>query len=247
MAMSTLGKQIDIHTGGIDHIHTHHNAEIAQSECVTGKTFARYWLHNEFITIDNTKISKSIGNTLTMRHLTDQGFSGDDYRYLLLTAHYRSPLNFSFEALKAAKQALFRLKRHVYEEYKNAPTRPSAAYVARFHAMINTDLDTPKALALAWEVVKDDTLGNGTKCATLKQFDRVLGIGLGDTLDEARFTLGVVAEADLPLEIQALIDAREAARIARNWDESDRLRATLNLKGYAIEDTAAGPKISKSQ
>ncbi|MEN9921011.1 MAG: hypothetical protein RL538_904, partial [Candidatus Parcubacteria bacterium] len=88
MALATLGKQIDIHTGGIDHIATHHNAEIAQSEAATGRQFVKYWMHNAFLTIDNTKVSKSLGNTITMRHLRDRGFSGDDYRYWLLTAHY---------------------------------------------------------------------------------------------------------------------------------------------------------------
>ncbi len=245
MAIATLGKTIDIHTGGIDHIHTHHNAEIAQSESATGKLFAKYWLHNEFITIDSSRIGKSLGNAINLRHLTDQGFSGDDYRYLLLTAHYRSPLNFSFDALKAAKQALFRLKRHVYEEYQAKATTPNPAYLERFLTAINNDLDTPKALALAWEVTKDDALDNGMKCATLREFDRVLGIGLSDKLDDALFKLGVVAEADLPADIQELMDAREAARAARNWDESDRLRGILNFKGYAIEDTATGPKVSK--
>jgi cysteinyl-tRNA synthetase len=246
MAMATLGKQIDIHTGGIDHIHTHHNAEIAQSESVTGKQYARYWMHNEFITIDNGKIGKSLGNAINLRQLLDRGFSGDDYRYLLLTSHYRSPLNFSFESLKSAKQALFRLKRHVYEDYKNTATKADPIYLEKFTEALNNDLDTPKAITLVWELVKDDSLANGVKCATLKEFDRVLQIGLSDELDDAMFKLGVVPEADIPAEIQELIDAREAARIARNWDESDRLRSLLNFKGYAIEDTPNGPKISKS-
>ncbi|MES2966583.1 MAG: cysteine--tRNA ligase [Patescibacteria group bacterium] len=246
MAIATLGKQIDIHTGGIDHIHTHHNAEIAQSESATGKMFARYWLHTEFITIDSTKISKSLGNTITMRHLMNAGFTGDDYRYWLLTAHYRSPANFSFEALKAAKQALFRLKRHIYEEYKNISGKPAAAYISRFHTAINDDLDTPKAIALAWELIKDDAVPNDAKCATLKHFDRVLAIGLSDSIDDALFTLGVVSVDDIPEEIKQLINDREAARIARNWEESDRLRTLINLKGYTLEDGADGPKISKS-
>jgi cysteinyl-tRNA synthetase len=246
MAIATLGKQIDIHTGGIDHIHTHHNAEIAQSECATGKQFSKYWMHSEFITIDSTKISKSLGNTITLRHLIDAGFSGDEYRYLLLTSHYRSPLNFSFESLKAAKQALFRLKRHIYEEYKNVSGKPSADYIKRFHAVINDDLDTPKAIALMWELIKDDTIENTAKCATLKHFDKVLALGLSDNIDDALFKLGVVSASDLPTEIQQLIDDREAARIARNWDESDRLRTLLNHKGYTIEDGADGVKVSKS-
>lgn len=246
MVMATLGKQIDIHTGGIDLIGTHHNAEICQSECATGKKFVNYWLHNEFITINNGKIGKSLGNAISLRQLIDRGFSGDDYRYLLLTTHYRSPLNFSFESLQSAKQALFRLKRHVYEEYKNTATRPDTSYLVRFTSALNDDLDTPKAIALVWELIKDTTLGDGTKCATLKEFDKVLQIGLSDTLDEAMFKLGVVPEADIPPDIQDIIDAREAARIARNWDESDRLRSLLIFKGYAIEDTPNGPKVSKS-
>ena len=245
MAIATLGKQIDIHTGGIDHIHTHHNAEIAQSESATGKTFARYWLHNEFITIDSTKISKSLDNTINLRHLMDAGYTGDDYRYWLLTAHYRSPANFSFAALKASKQALFRLKRHIYEEYKNSSGKPSPEYIKRFHAAINDDLDTPKALAIMWELVKDETIENSAKCATLKHFDKVLAIGLSDNLDDALFKLGVVSADEIPAEIQSLINDREAARIAHNWEESDRLRSLIQIKGYTIEDGVSGPKVSK--
>lgn len=246
MAIATLGKQIDIHTGGIDLIGTHHNSEICQSECVTGKVFVKYWLHNEFININNTKIGKSLGNAIGLRNLIDAGYTGDDYRYWLLTAHYRSPANFSFEALKAAKQALFRLKRHMYEDYKNISGKPSADYIQRFHAAINNDLDTPKAIALLWDLVKDDTIEDSAKCATIKHFDKVLAIGLSDDLDDALFKLGVVSAEDIPAEINQLIADREAARIARNWDESDRLRAVINLKGYTIEDGVDGVKVSKA-
>ncbi len=246
MAIATLGKQIDIHTGGIDLIGTHHNSEICQSECVTGKVFVKYWLHNEFITIDNTKIGKSLGNAVGLKNLIAAGYTGDDYRYWLLTAHYRSPANFSFDALKAAKQALYRLKRYIYEEYKNVSGKPSADYIKRFHAAINDDLDTPKAIALLWEIIKDDTIEPSAKCATIKHFDKVLAIGLSDELDDGLFKLGVVSVDDTPDEIKQLINEREAARIARNWDESDRLRALINLKGYTIEDGVDGPKVSKS-
>ncbi len=246
MAMASLGKTIDIHTGGIDHIHTHHNAEIAQSEAATGKQFVNHWMHSEFITIDNTKISKSLGNTLTLAYLTEKGFSADDYRYLLLTVHYRSPLNFSFESLTAAKNALTRLKQLLYVEYKNAASRPNAAYEARFTEAINDDLDTPKVIALLWELIKDDNLDNATKCATLKSFDLVLGIGLDDPTEDALFALGVISAEDIPEEITELLQQREAARIAHNWDESDRLRQFIQLKGYQIEDTPTGPKVSMS-
>ena len=246
MALATLGKQIDIHTGGIDHIHTHHNAEIAQSEAVTGRQFVRYWMHNAFITIDNTKISKSLGNNLTMRHLRDRGFSGDDYRYWLLTAHYRSPVNFSWDALKGAKQALFRLKRYMYEDFKQKSAIPDAAYMERFENHLANDLDTPGAIAVLWEMIKDTKLDAKVKCGTLIAMDEVLDIGLSDDPTDGIRSLGVVATDELPEELQELVDRREVARIARNWIEADTLRDAVLLKGYVIEDTPQGPKLTKA-
>lgn len=246
MAIDTLGKQIDIHTGGIDHVAIHHNAEIAQSEAATGKQFVQLWMHNEFITIDNTKIAKSLGNSITMRNLYDRGFTGDDYRYWLLTAHYRSPINFTFEALKAAKQALFRLKRFVYEEYRGNKGKPSQKYIEKAEAAFYNDLDTPKVIALLWDITKDTSLTPGEKLATILEIDEVLEIGLSDDPDEAVHALGVVSIEDLPEDIQAIVDEREAARLARNWEESDRLRELLNIKGYSVEDTPKGPKVSKA-
>jgi cysteinyl-tRNA synthetase len=245
MAMDTLGKRVDIHTGGEDLAGTHHNAEIAQSEAATGKTFVNYWIHNAFITIDSTKISKSLGNTITMHHLHDKGFSGDDYRYWLLTAHYRTPANFSWEALAAAKQALFRLKRYVYEEFKQKTTTPSSKYLERFDTHLANDLDTPNAIATLWDMLKDDTLDNKTKCGTLMSMDEVLDIGLSDNLYEGVRSLGVVAVDELPVKIKTLVDEREAARIARNWEMADAIRDKLKLEGYELEDTAHGPKVTR--
>ena len=245
MAMATLGKQIDIHTGGIDHVPVHHNAEIAQSEAATGKPFVKYWLHNAFLTIDNTKIAKSLGNGITLRQLADRGFSGDDYRYWLLTAHYRSPINFSFEALEAAKQALYRLKRYVYEDFKQKTATPNQAYLDKFDECLANDLDTPGAIAVLWDMLKDDKLDEKVKCGTLMSMDEVLDIGLSDDLYEGVRSLGVVATDDLPENIQTLIDEREAARIARNWDIADALRDKLKLEGYEVEDTTHGPKVTK--
>ncbi len=246
MAMATLGKSIDIHTGGIDHIPVHHNAEIAQSESATGKPFVRYWMHNAFLTIDNTKISKSLGNSINLRHLIDRGFSGEEYRYWLLTSHYRSPINFSWEALTSAKQALFRLRRFVYEEYRQQTGSPDATYVDKFRALIANDLDTPQAIALLWQITKDATLDNKTKCATIHVFDSILDLGLRAPLDEGARSLGVLTPEEVPLDVQELIKRREAARIARNWLEADTLREALNLKGYAVEDTPHGPKVTKA-
>lgn len=246
MALATLGKQIDIHTGGIDHIATHHNAEIAQSEAATGKEFSKFWMHNAFITIDNTKIAKSLGNSITMRHLRDRGFTGDDYRYWLLTAHYRSPVNFSFEALKAAKQALYRLKRYMYEEFKQKSAVPDPKYMEYFETHLANDLDTPGAIAIIWEMLKDDSLDAKTKCGTLKAMDSILEIGLSDDVSTGMRSLGVIGQEEVPADVQELIDTREAARIARNWAEADFLREAILRKGFIIEDTPQGPKLTKA-
>jgi cysteinyl-tRNA synthetase len=246
MAMRTLGKSIDIHTGGEDLAYTHHNAEIAQCEAATGKPFTKYWLHNAFITIDNTKISKSLGNSVTLRHLLDRGFTGDDYRYWLMTAHYRSPVNFTWEALKAAKQALYRLKRHMYEDYKQVSGRPDATYLEQFDERLADDFDTPSAVALMWEVVKDKKLDNKTKCGTLLAMDGVLDIGLSDDLEQGARALGVISQSEIPDEIQAMINERETARLARDFSTADLLRQKIADAGYALEDTPHGPKVSKS-
>ncbi|MCD5381684.1 MAG: cysteine--tRNA ligase [Candidatus Pacebacteria bacterium] len=246
MAFATLGKQIDIHTGGEDLKHTHHNGEIAQAEAITGKTYVQYWLHNAHISIDEQKISKSLGNGITLKNLTDRGYSPESYRYFLLQSHYRSPANFTFDALDGAKQALYRLKRYIFEEFKNEAGAVDEAYRTRFHHAINDDLNTPQAIAIMWEIVKDKSLTPGAKVATLKEIDSVLALGLNDTPDTVIRELGVLEDTDIPEAIQTLLTQREAARLARNWEEADTLREALNLKGYTVEDTPQGQKISKT-
>jgi len=246
MAMATLGKQIDIHTGGEDHVPIHHNAEIAQCEAATGKQFVKYWLHNAFITIENSRIGKSMGNAITVRHLADRGFSGDDYRYWLLTSHYRSPANFTWEALKGSKQALFRLKRHMYEEYKQTtPAVPDKSYLERFDVRLADDLDTPGAIGVLWEMVKDKTLSDATKASTLLAMDEVLDIGLSDEPAAGTRSLGVIARKDIPDDIQDLIDQRQTARLARDYATADLLRTKLQAQGYTVEDSDHGVKVTK--
>jgi len=181
-----------------------------------------------------------------MRHLADRGFSGDDYRYWLLTAHYRSPVNFSWEALKAAKQALYRLKRHMYEEYKQKATAPDATYLEKFDTRLADDLDTPGAIAIMWDMIKDSKLKDTTKCGTLMAMDEILDVGLSENIDDGVRSLGVIAADELPTDIQELVDTREAARVARNWAEADMLRDKLSLKGYTLEDSTHGPKVTKN-
>jgi cysteinyl-tRNA synthetase len=192
------------------------------------------------------KFSKSLGNSITMRHLRDRGFSGDDYRYWLLTAHYRSPANFSWEALEAAKQALYRLKRYVYEDFKQKTAAPAMDYLDKFDERLADDLDTPGAIAVMWDMLKDKKLSDKEKCGTLMSMDEVLDIGLSEDLTDGVRSLGVLSADELPEEIQNLIDDREAARIARNWEMADAIRDKLMLEGYELEDTAHGPKVTKS-
>ncbi len=246
MIFSTLGKQIDIHTGGEDLKYTHHNGEIAQAEAITGKKYVSYWLHNAHLNINDTKIAKSLGNGIRLSGLTDKGFSPLAYRYWLLTGHYRSPMNFTFEALQGSKQALFRLRRFVFEECKNISGTVNEAYRTKFHTAINDDLDTPRAIALMWEIVKDASLSPQDKVATLKEIDSVLDIGLSDELDDVVRELGVIKDEDIPADILELLEKRDLARATNNWDESDHIRAALNLKGYTVEDTPQGQKISKA-
>ncbi len=248
MVFATLGKQIDIHTGGEDLKYTHHNGEIAQAEAITGKEYVGYWLHNAHLSVDGTKIAKSLGNGIRLSNLNDRGLSPFVYRYWLLTGHYRSPLNFTFEALQASKQALFKLKRFVFEESKGN-TKDGVvdkAYLDRFFVALADDLDTPKAVALMWEVMKDAALSTPDKVATLKEMDTVLVVGLNDDPSEITRELGIVAQEELPEEVQMLIDERDIARTVHNWEESDRLREAINFKGYLVEDTPQGQRISKA-
>ena len=249
MAFATLGKQIDIHTGGIDHIATHHNGEIAQAEAATGKSpYVRYWMHNAFITIDNTKISKSLGNTIKLSQLVERGYSPRAYRYWLLTGHYSSPMNFTFEALDGAAQAHFRLKRVMYEDLAgHSGGTPNAAYLEKFTAHINNDLDTPGAIALLWEVIKDKELSPKDKRATIRAFDAVLALGLSeDRSDDAARSLGIIKTESLPKEVQDLIAKREQARSEKRWADADTLRQQINLEGYLVEDSPSGTKITKA-
>ncbi len=247
MAFATLGKQIDIHTGGIDLIPTHHNSEIAQAESATGKSpYVRYWIHNAFITIDETKISKSLGNGITLRQLRDRGYSPLAYRYWLLTGQYRSPMNFTFEALDGAKHALFRLKRFVVEAMARGGGVIIEPYRQAIHHALNDDLDTPRAIALIWELIKDDAHAVPDKVATIVHVDTVLGLGLADTSDSTGHPLGVIDISDLPAKVQDLLAEREHVRKQKDWDQADAIRQAINLEGYLVEDTPHGVRVTKA-
>lgn len=228
MAMSKLGETIDIHSGGVDLVFPHHTNEIAQSEAATGKKFVNNWLHIEFLMVDGQKMSKSLGNFITIKTIVEHGFSPLAYRYWVLGAHYRTKANFTWEGLDGAQTAWLRLRDHMGEEIGTA----NADYQNRFLEIILDDLDTPRALALAWEVAKDPKLSLADRTATLLDFDRVLGLGLE-----------VKKHEEIPANIKALVESRESARKEKRWTESDELRDQINALGWNVSDTDNGPDI----
>lgn len=235
MSMLYLGETIDIHTGGIDHIGVHHPAEIAQSEAATGKTFVKYWIHRDFITVEGRKMSKSLGNFYTLKDIVDRGYNPLSLRYLFLTAHYRTPLNFTWEALDGAQRALNKLYDFVSCS-QEGPQVGCAEYEQKFLEAVNDDLNTPKALSVVWDLVKSNYPVSAKK-ASLFKFDEVLGLGLSNARAEKLI---------IPADVAVLIEEREEARKAKDFSASDKLRKKIEEKGYIIEDTDSGVKVRKS-
>ena len=238
MSMKFLGEELDIHTGGVDLIFPHHENEIAQSEGATGKQFVKYWIHNEWVLVDSKKMAKSFHNFYILRDLMEKGIDPIAYRFWLLMANYRTRVNFVWEALEGAETALKRLYNlyidlgakvgNVHEEYKN-----------KFSEYLADDLDTPRALALLWDVMKDENMSSADKKATILDFDKVLG------LDFEGFWKKILKEEAPTVEVLKLINEREQARLDKDFKKSDELRKEINSLGYEIKDTDEGQKISK--
>lgn len=237
MSRKYLGQPFDIHTGGIDHISIHHNNEIAQSEAAYGETLANYWMHNEFVLLDNNKMAKSSGGFITLETLIESSVSPLAYRYWLLTAHYRSPTSFTVETVKAAQTALIRLITTI-RDYPQGGT-VNDIYKKAFTDFINDDLDTPKALALVWELIKDKDVNDADKRATLADFDKVLGLDLSN--------ITPIDEEVVPIEVQALAEAREEARREKDWVKADALRDEIAYRGFEIIDTEGGIQIREKR
>jgi cysteinyl-tRNA synthetase len=231
MSMKFLGEQLDIHTGGVDLIFPHHENEIAQSEGATDKQFVKYWLHNEWVLVDGKKMAKSAGNFYTLRDVMDKGISPITYRFWLLMAQYRTRVNFVWDALEGAETALKRLF-NLYLGLGNETGKVHEVYQNKFKEYLSDDLDTPRALALLWEVIKDENMSNGDKKATVLDFDKVLGLGFADLKEEK-----------IPDEIIRLVAEREEARKSKDFKKSDELRGKINSLGYEVKDTEDGPKI----
>jgi cysteinyl-tRNA synthetase len=241
MATRALGDTIDIHTGGSDLIFPHHTNEIAQSESATGKQFARYWVHGGFMNVNETKMSKSKGNFFKLADLEPEMISPLGFRYWLMTAHYRSQVNFTVEAVHAAQHAFIRLA----EAFVGWPEGGAvdASYKERFLTIVSDDFDMPKAIALTWELTKDKKVSDADKRATLLDFDKIFGLGFDALpyIDPATAREGaILSPADIPLEISALAEARNEARKAKDWSKADALRKEIEERGYGVQDTDIG-------
>lgn len=247
MSMEYLGETLDIHTGGEDHIATHHPNEIAQSEAATGKPFVNYWVHGRFLrwSDDDRRMSKSSGEFLVVSDLAARGLDPLAFRYSCLTASYRVPLTFSWAGMESAADSLRRLQENVRrlgdETRGVAPTASPTALANPFRAALANDLDTPGALAATWEAIRQ--ANRATEAAEKRalldlvlDFDRVLGLKLAEAL--------AGAEA-LPAEVKDLIRQREAARAAREWVAADALREAIREQGFELEDTPAGTRWRK--
>jgi len=239
MASKYLGNQFDIHCGGIDHIPIHHTNEIAQSEAAFGKKpWVKYWLHNEFLVIgDQEKMAKSGDNFLRLKTIEDKGFDPLDYRYFCLTAHYRKPLMFSWEAMESAKNSRKKLVEKVLEikaVHGQDNKKLQQRYLDSFMTAVNDDLNTPQALAVMWDVLKDDELGNHDKYLLMLEFDRVFGLELGN-----------VQEEKVPATVKKLAEERLLARKKKDWKKSDILRDEISTLGWIVEDNEKGYGLRK--
>jgi cysteinyl-tRNA synthetase len=236
MALEYLGEVFDIHTGGVDHIPVHHENEIAQSEGLLGRPAVRLWSHGEFLLVDGGKMSKSLGNVHTLETLAGRGFTPLHYRYFCANAHYRSKLNFTWDGLASAKVSYERLLAAVWSHRGGSAPMGSGADDMR-EAVLD-DLNIPKALGILWGMVKQPEKSQAVYDAAM-EIDKVLGLGLGRE-PRTEDTDGL-----LPDDIQALVDARQAAKGSKNWAEADRIRDEIKAMGWELTDTKEGIQCKK--
>ncbi len=246
MAVKYLGETFDMHLGGEDLMFPHHTNEIAQSEGATGKKFVNYWMHNAHLLVDGKKMSKSLGNFYTLRDLLEKGSKPTAIRYLLLSAHYRIPLNFTEESLKAAEASVQRINDFVFalRHYKDGGKDDFDAekYRKEFENAMDNDFNVSEALAVIFEMIKDVNTAMAGKKISSKAAKKVLDLLLG--FDKV---LGVVKEEEkIPKNIIDLAEEREEARQKKDWKGADKLRDEIKKKGYIIEDTKDGYVLKKA-
>ena len=242
MATTLLGEEIDIHCGGVDNIFPHHEAEIAQSEGCSGKTFVRYWLHCAHLLVDGQKMSKSLGNFYTLRDLLSKGYSGREVRYALIRVHYRAPLNFTWEGMEEARQALGRIDDWLLRLQQAAPNDNATEKIEddKFFVALDEDLNISAALGHLFEQIResnrelDTGMSPGRARAWLGWWERINQV------------LAFEAEEEKPpAEITALAEQRVQARLARNWQKSDELRDAIQSRGWEVRDTKEGQMLTR--
>lgn len=239
MSKKYLGEVFDIHTGGVDHIPIHHENEIAQSYGYSGKNPAKFWMHGEFMLVNNGKMSKKLGNTYLVSQLEEMGYSPMCFRYFCLNTHYRKKLNFTFEGMDGAKTAYARLCALVakHREGENdVSDEKLAAYRKEFEEDVTDDLNVPGAMGVLWTMLKEPA--SRKIYALALEMDKVFGL----KLDEAK---AEEVKEEFPAEITAIANERAAARAAKAWGKSDELRAKLDELGYAVKDTKEGYTLTR--
>ncbi len=238
MVKKFLGETIDIHTGGIDHIPVHHTNEIAQSENANEVPLAHYWMHNEHVDFRNKKIAKSDGNFIRLKDLMEKGYPPLSYRYFTLLAHYRTKINFTFEGLDSALIAWKRLNAFVA---KTDEGEESLKHIDAAISAFNDDLNTPRVIAVIWEMMKDTSLSDRDKKTTLVEINEMIGILDPHYVSEESISLDSLSD-----DIKTLIDERQKARENMDWNKADEIRNILKEKGYDIEDGSTGVSIRKA-
>jgi len=256
MSMKYLGETFDLHTGGIDNLFPHHENEIAQAEAATGKEFVRTWMHCAHLRVNGEKMSKSAGNFFTLRDLLEKGYTGREIRYVLINAHYRTGLNFAFSALEDARKSLEKIDRCMeglsgsgVEHAENvAAPEWAEKCLAEFTEAVNDDLNLPRAFAALFDLVRqtnahveeikqpDNQKTRQSVLSVFRRMDEVLGVIFFGNEKKA---------AEVPAEVQEMLDQRAEARKAKNWAESDRLRDAIAAAGWAVKDSKEGQSVTK--
>lgn len=243
MGLKYLGSEFDIHTGGVDHIPIHHENEIAQTCGLLGHPAAKFWIHGEFMLVNNGKMSKSLGNTYTIAQLADKGYDPIDFRYFCLNAHYRSKLNFTFEGMDSAKKSLRNL-RNAVQNHKDSNIKTNEEELSnlerQFSEAVNDDLNIPKALGIVWNIARREEKSDDIYRLIMK-CDLILSLSLDKVPPSEEH---VPEEADP--EILSLIEQRTEAKKAKNYAEADAIRSRLLEMGIILEDTPSGVKFRKT-
>lgn len=244
MIKAELGAHIDIHCSAVDHIPIHHTNEIAQSEACSGEKFVNYWIHGEFLDMGNEKMSKSLGNIVTLTALIENGYTPMHYRYFLLMGHYKRKLKFSFESMDAARNGFNNLVKKIIELKAHEAQREfklsqrAADYKKDFLEAVNDDLNMPEAMAILWNLLKDESLKAHEKLSLAFEFDKIFGLNLNDAKQtEDSF--------EIPVEVSSLIEKRNEAKSSRNFQEADRIRDEIKKLGFELADKKEGVTVKK--